>query len=50
MKLSREIDLLILIYLAVIVFSILYPASFFSLAMAEAVPGTWRSTASSPSA
>jgi ribose/xylose/arabinose/galactoside ABC-type transport system permease subunit len=37
MKSSREIDLLILIYLAVIVFSILYPASFFSLAMAEAV-------------
>src|SRR5262245_42922741 len=37
MKLSREIDLLILIYLAVIVFSILYPQSFFSLGMAEAV-------------
>src|SRR5262245_48605688 len=37
MKLSREIDLLILIYLTAIVFSILYPASFFSLDMAEAV-------------
>src|SRR5262245_6522526 len=37
MKLSREIDLFILIYLTVIVFSILYPASFFSLDMAEAV-------------
>src|SRR5262245_50863391 len=37
MKLSREIDLFILIYLTVIVFSILYPASFFSLEMAEAV-------------
>lgn len=37
MKSSREIDLLIVIYLAVIVFSILYPRSFFSLDMAEAV-------------
>src|SRR5262245_58454565 len=37
MKSSREIDLLVLIYLTVIVFSILYPQSFFSLAMAEAV-------------
>lgn len=37
MKSSREIDLLIVIYLAVIVFSILYPRSFFSLEMAEAV-------------
>ena len=37
MKLSRELDLLVVVYLAVIVFSILYPRSFFSLDMAEAV-------------
>lgn len=37
MKQSREIDLLLVVYLAVIVFCILYPQSFFSLDMAEAV-------------
>src|SRR6185503_3118714 len=34
---SREIDLLIVIYLAVIVFSILYPATFFSWQNARAI-------------
>lgn len=34
---SREVDLLLVIYLCVIVFSILYPASFFSTANAQAV-------------
>ncbi|MFO0850471.1 MAG: ABC transporter permease [Gemmataceae bacterium] len=37
MKSSRELDLLVVVFLAVIVFSILYPRSFFSLDMAEAV-------------
>jgi ribose transport system permease protein len=34
---SREVDLLLVIYVAVIVFSILYPVSFFSAANAQAV-------------
>src|SRR6185503_2944851 len=34
---SREIDLLIVIYLGVIVFSILYPATFFSWQNARAI-------------
>jgi ribose transport system permease protein len=34
---SREVDLLLVIYAAVIVFSILYPVSFFSTANAQAV-------------
>jgi len=37
MKQTRELDLLVVIYLVGIVFSILYPASFFSVANAEAV-------------
>lgn len=37
MKSSRELDLLVAVYLAVIVFSILYPRTFFSVGMAEAV-------------
>ena len=34
---SREVDLLLVIYLAVIVFSILYPTTFFSWQNARAI-------------